>query len=69
MKGLTDKPSYIIELLEGGVTLEDVIDGHICEQALVSSACRPLNTLWLQWIIFPNASNSCDDSVISNFFL
>lgn len=37
MKGLTDKPSYIIELLEGGVTLEDVIDGHICEQALVSS--------------------------------
>lgn len=39
MKGLADKPSYIIELLEGGVTLEDVIDGHICEQALVSSAC------------------------------
>lgn len=37
MKGLADKPSYIIELLEGGVTLEDVIDGHICEQALVSS--------------------------------
>uniref|UniRef100_A0A671UIH0 Antizyme inhibitor 1b n=1 Tax=Sparus aurata TaxID=8175 RepID=A0A671UIH0_SPAAU len=35
MKGLADKPSYIIELLEGGVTLEDVIDGHICEQALV----------------------------------
>lgn len=41
MKGLPDKPSYIIELLEGGVTLEDVIDGHICEQTLVSSACRP----------------------------
>lgn len=36
MKGLTDKPSYIIELLEGGVTLEDVIDGHIREQTLVS---------------------------------
>ncbi|XP_030596603.1 antizyme inhibitor 1b [Archocentrus centrarchus] len=35
MKGLADQPSYIIELLEGGVTLEDVIDGHICEQALV----------------------------------
>lgn len=39
MKGLADKPSYIIELLEGGVTLEDVIDGHICEQALVGLAC------------------------------
>nr|XP_020462519.1 antizyme inhibitor 1-like [Monopterus albus] len=38
MKGLTDKPSYIIELLEGGVTLEDVIDGHICEQALVEKS-------------------------------
>ncbi|XP_029975843.1 antizyme inhibitor 1b isoform X1 [Salarias fasciatus] len=35
MKGLADKPNYIIELLEGGVTLEDVIDGHICEQTLV----------------------------------
>ncbi|XP_076610473.1 antizyme inhibitor 1b [Chaetodon auriga] len=35
MKGLADKPSYIIELLDGGVTLEDVIDEHICEQALV----------------------------------
>ncbi|XP_068431278.1 antizyme inhibitor 1b isoform X1 [Clinocottus analis] len=34
MKGLVDKPNYIIELLEGGVTLDDVIDGHICEQAL-----------------------------------
>ncbi|XP_071757628.1 antizyme inhibitor 1b [Centroberyx gerrardi] len=38
MKGLADKPSYIIELLEGGVTLEDVIDGHICEQALVEKS-------------------------------
>lgn len=38
MKGFTDKPSYMIELLEGGVTLRDVIDGHICEQALVSGA-------------------------------
>ncbi|CAL9691471.1 unnamed protein product [Knipowitschia caucasica] len=34
MKGLTDNPSYIIELMEGGVTLEDIIDGHIYEQAL-----------------------------------
>lgn len=40
MKGLADKPSYIVELLEGGVTHEDVIDGHICEQALVSSVAR-----------------------------
>ncbi|XP_008304947.1 antizyme inhibitor 1b [Stegastes partitus] len=38
MKGLADKPSYIIELLEGGVTLEDVIDGHVCEQALVEKS-------------------------------
>ncbi|XP_029299799.1 antizyme inhibitor 1b [Cottoperca gobio] len=38
MKGLADKPSYIIELLEGGVTLEDVIDGHICERALVEKS-------------------------------
>lgn len=38
MKGLADQPSYIIELLEGGVTLEDVIDGHICEQALVEKS-------------------------------
>ncbi|XP_062291343.1 antizyme inhibitor 1-like isoform X2 [Scomber scombrus] len=38
MKGLADKPNYIIELLEGGVTLEDVIDGHICEQALVEKS-------------------------------
>lgn len=38
MKGLADKPSYLIELLEGGVTLEDVIDGHIYEQALVEKS-------------------------------
>lgn len=38
MKGLADKPSYIIDLLEGGVTLEDVIDGHIYEQALVEKS-------------------------------
>ncbi|XP_041665110.1 antizyme inhibitor 1b [Cheilinus undulatus] len=38
MKGLADKPSYIIELLEGGVTLDDVIDGHICEQTLVEKS-------------------------------
>uniref|UniRef100_A0A8C6TQV7 Antizyme inhibitor 1b n=1 Tax=Neogobius melanostomus TaxID=47308 RepID=A0A8C6TQV7_9GOBI len=34
MKGLADNPSYIIELMEDGVTLEDVVDGHIYEQAL-----------------------------------
>ncbi|XP_033980760.1 antizyme inhibitor 1b [Trematomus bernacchii] len=38
MKGLADNPSYIIELLEGGVTLENVIDGHICEQALMEKS-------------------------------
>lgn len=36
MKGLTDKPNCIIEILEGGVTLEDVFDGHIGNRALVS---------------------------------
>ncbi|XP_062342680.1 antizyme inhibitor 1-like [Osmerus eperlanus] len=34
MKGLADEPTYIIELLEEGVTLDNVIDGHIYEQAL-----------------------------------
>ncbi|XP_038159172.1 antizyme inhibitor 1-like [Cyprinodon tularosa] len=38
MKGFPDKPSYILELLEGGVTLEDVIDGHICEQDQVEKS-------------------------------
>ncbi|NP_001295054.1 antizyme inhibitor 1b [Poecilia formosa] len=38
MKGFPDKPNYIIELLEGGVTLEDVIDGHICEQDQVEKS-------------------------------
>ncbi|XP_061598475.1 antizyme inhibitor 1b [Cololabis saira] len=38
MKELADKPSYIIELLEGGFTLEDVIDGHISEQSLVEKS-------------------------------
>lgn len=35
MKGLADNPNYVIELMEGGVTLEDIFDGHIYEQALV----------------------------------
>ncbi|XP_019905897.2 antizyme inhibitor 1b isoform X2 [Esox lucius] len=34
MKGLADQPNHIVELLEGGTTLEDVIDGHVQEQAL-----------------------------------
>lgn len=36
MKGFTDELNYIVELLEGGTTLEDVIDNHIYDQALVS---------------------------------
>lgn len=36
MKGFTDELNYIVELLEGGTTLEDVIDNHTYEQALVS---------------------------------
>lgn len=34
MKGFVDAPNYIIELLERGTTLEDVIDNHIYEQNL-----------------------------------
>ncbi|XP_072226105.1 antizyme inhibitor 1b [Leuresthes tenuis] len=45
MKGLVDKPSYNIELQEGGVTLEDVIDGHICEQTLVDKSAFVVGNL------------------------
>ncbi|KAF3707462.1 Antizyme inhibitor 1 [Channa argus] len=38
MKGLADKPNHIVEILEGAMTLEDVIDGHIAEQALVEKS-------------------------------
>lgn len=35
MKGTADEPQYSVGLLEGGVTLCDVIDNHIYEQTLV----------------------------------
>ncbi|KAJ7991974.1 hypothetical protein DPEC_G00289410 [Dallia pectoralis] len=38
MKGLADEPNHIVELLEGGTTLEDVIDGHVQEQALADKS-------------------------------
>lgn len=38
MKGLADEPNYSIELMGAGATLKDVIDTHVCEQALVSAA-------------------------------
>ncbi|KAL0961705.1 hypothetical protein UPYG_G00330630 [Umbra pygmaea] len=38
MKGLADEPNHILELLGGGTTLEDVIDGHVQEQALVEKS-------------------------------
>ncbi|XP_051992371.1 antizyme inhibitor 1b [Xyrauchen texanus] len=34
MKGFVDAPNYIIEVLEGGTTLEDVVDNHVYEQNL-----------------------------------
>ncbi|XP_052388638.1 antizyme inhibitor 1-like [Carassius gibelio] len=34
MKGFVDAPNYLIELLEGGTTLDDVIENHVCEQNL-----------------------------------
>lgn len=68
MKGFADKPSYIIELLEGGMTIEDVIDGHICEQALVSSAFTSAGLLIASSFSgrnSQNTSNSFHDTVIS----
>nr|XP_057902677.1 antizyme inhibitor 1b [Doryrhamphus excisus] len=38
MRSLTDGPGYTVQLLEGGVTLEDVIDQRICEQAPVEKS-------------------------------
>ncbi|XP_016094933.1 antizyme inhibitor 1-like [Sinocyclocheilus grahami] len=34
MKGFVDAPNYLIELLELGTTLDDVIDNHVYEQNL-----------------------------------
>ncbi|XP_051526490.1 antizyme inhibitor 1-like isoform X1 [Myxocyprinus asiaticus] len=34
MKGFVDAPNYIIEVIEGGRTIEDVVDSHIYEQNL-----------------------------------
>lgn len=38
MKGLSEEPSYVIELLEEGATIGDVIDGYISEHTLVESS-------------------------------
>ncbi|KAJ8386323.1 hypothetical protein AAFF_G00175190 [Aldrovandia affinis] len=38
MKGLSDEPNYTIDVLEGGVTLDDVIDDRIYEQALAEKS-------------------------------
>ncbi|KAG9355518.1 hypothetical protein JZ751_000356 [Albula glossodonta] len=38
MKGFTDEPNYTVEVLEGGVTLDDVIDDRIYEQALAEKS-------------------------------
>lgn len=35
MKGTADEPQYAVGLLDGGVTLCDVIDNYINEQTLV----------------------------------
>lgn len=40
MKGTADEPQYAVGLLEGGVTLCDVIDNHIYEQTLVGVVQR-----------------------------
>ena len=38
MKGRSEGPCYVIQVLEDGVTVDDVIDGHISQHALVSMA-------------------------------
>lgn len=68
MKGLADNHSYIVELLEGGATLENVIDGHICEQALVSSAAQPLNVLRLKCKRFPKCLKWLSCTVFSTLW-
>lgn len=55
MKGLADEPSYMIEVLEAGVSLEDVIDGHIYQQALVEKsvfAVGDLGVLLRQYVLW-----------------
>lgn len=48
MKGLTDELNCVVELLEGGATLEDVIDNHIYEQAIVSQG---LFTFYYKYVL------------------
>lgn len=45
MKGFTDELNYIVQLLEGGTTLEDVIDDHIYEQALAEKSAFVVSDL------------------------
>lgn len=41
MKGTADERQYAVGLLEGGVTLCDVIDNYINEQSLVGVILHP----------------------------
>ncbi len=55
MKGFVDAPNYFIELLEGGTTLDNVIDNHVYEQNLVSSENHSLSkcqtVLWTSVLV------------------
>ncbi|XP_066531105.1 antizyme inhibitor 1b isoform X2 [Hoplias malabaricus] len=57
MKGFSDEPNYVVELLEGGTALEDVIDNHIYEQALAEKnafVVANLGALMRQHVLWQN---------------
>ncbi len=63
MKGFVDAPNYFIELLEGGTTLDNVIDNHVYEQNLVGSENHsPSNCQTVLW-------TSKHSGVVSVFFI
>lgn len=55
MKGFVDAPNYMIEILEGGLTLEDVIDSHVYEQNLAEKnafVVADLGALMRQYVLW-----------------
>lgn len=63
MKGFTDEPNYTIELLAGGTTLEDVLENHIYEQALVSE-CHMLRGTRVQVFARTNPTSPLQPAVV-----
>ncbi|XP_028819414.1 antizyme inhibitor 1b [Denticeps clupeoides] len=59
MKGFSDEPTCVVELLEGGATVEDVIDNHIYEQALAEKsafAVADLGALMRQHVLWQSTA-------------